>query len=64
MFDSKLKWLYYTMDIKYFEGENITIKGKANKEEKRMSEKEINQKYLNGKVRIVTEQARYPLNSI
>ena len=52
------------MDIKYFEGEKITIKGKANKEGKRMSEKDINQKYLNGKVRIVTEQARYPLNSI
>lgn len=52
------------MEISYFEGEKITIKGKANKEEMRMSEKDINQKYLNGKVRIVTEQARYPLNSI
>lgn len=52
------------MDIKYFEGEKISIKGKENKEDKKMSEKDINQKYLNGKVRIVTEQARYPLNSI
>ena len=52
------------MDIKYFEGENIVIKGKTSKEEKKMPEKEINEKYLNGKVRIVTEQARYPLNSI
>lgn len=52
------------MEIKKFEGEIIEIKGKPNKADIKMSENEITQKYLNGKVRIVTEQARYPLNSI
>src|SRR5690606_6802126 len=30
----------------------------------RMTDEEINQKYIKGEVRIVTEQARYPLSSI
>ena len=29
-----------------------------------LSDSEINEKYLKGDVRIVTEQARYPLNQI
>lgn len=52
------------MDIKYFQGETIIIKGKPSRTEIKMSEKEITKKYLDGNVRIVTEQARYPLNSI
>ena len=52
------------MVINYFEGEKIKIKSKPNKAGLIVTEEEINNKYLQGKVRIVTEQARYPLNSI
>lgn len=46
-----------------FNGEKI----QANKEEdspKEMTDKEISEKYINGDIRIITEQARYPLDSI
>lgn len=52
------------MRINYFEGEKINIKAKPKKADLKATEEDINNKYLQGKVRIVTEQARYPLNSI
>lgn len=52
------------MRINYFEGERINIKAKPKKADLKVTEEDINNKYLQGKVRIVTEQARYPLNSI
>lgn len=52
------------MRINYFEGEKINIKAKPKKADLKVTEEDINNKYLQGKVRIVTEQARYPLNSI
>ena len=43
------------MVINYFEGEKIRIKSKPNKAGLIVTEEEINNKYLQGKVRIVTE---------
>lgn len=46
-----------------FEGEKISWK-KNNQKSQHISDEEINEKYLSGEVRIVTEQARYPLDTI
>ena len=46
-----------------FEGEKIDWMKKT-PEDMRISDDEINKKYLAGEVRIVTEQARYPLDTI
>lgn len=46
-----------------FEGEKITWEKKVRKDQQ-FSDEEINKKYLAGEVRIVTEQARYPLDTI
>lgn len=37
---------------------------KNNQKSQHISDEEINEKYLSGEVRIVTEQARYPLDTI
>lgn len=49
--------------MKLFEGENIEHEA-AGDQPLRMSDEEINSKYREGEIRIVTEQARYPLNTI
>lgn len=49
--------------MKLFEGENIEYEA-ADDQPLRMSDEEINSKYREGEIRIVTEQARYPLNTI
>lgn len=46
-----------------FDGEKITWEKKVQREPQ-ISDEEINKKYLAGEVRIVTEQARYPLDTI
>lgn len=46
-----------------FEGENIETKEKPS-QQVNLSDEEINKKYREGEIRIVTEQARYPLNTI
>lgn len=46
-----------------FDGEEIELDGDEG-EPPRMSDEEINNKYREGEIRIVTEQARYPLNTI
>ena len=52
------------MEIKYFENENVVIQINHSKVQSSLSDNEINEKYQKGEVRIVTEQARYPLNTI
>ena len=52
------------MEIKYFQNESIKIKGDAVDSKKNMFDDEINRKYASGEIRIVTEQGRYPLNTI
>jgi hypothetical protein len=49
--------------IKKIKGE-IFNRVKEDKSKVVMSEKEINAKYKRGEIRIVTEQARYPVKSI
>ena len=46
-----------------FENEKIES-GSRDSEVVKMSDEEINKKYRDGEIRIVTEQARYPLNTI
>jgi len=46
-----------------FKNENITVEN-GETQSVRMSDEEINDKYREGEIRIVTEQARYPLNTI
>jgi hypothetical protein len=47
-------------------GENFKVKDKAfiDKAATKVSDDQINKKYLKGEIRIVTEQARYPLDTI
>lgn len=48
-----------------FKNEKFDIgKSTINSSSRLYSDQEINEKYLKGEIRIVTEQARYPLNSI
>lgn len=47
-----------------FNGESIDLNTLRTRTDIRNSNKDIDQKYLKGDVRIVTEQARYPLNTI
>ena len=51
-------------NIKYFENENIQIVKRKADDCISLTDEEINQKYASGEVRIVTEQARYPLDTI
>jgi hypothetical protein len=50
--------------MELFENEKIIFEHLATIDANKMSDEEINQKYIKGEVRIVTEQARYPLPSI
>ena len=52
------------MEIKKFENENIEIFKTVEINNHVVSDEEINEKYISGEVRIVTEQARYPLDTI
>lgn len=52
------------MKIKKFENENIEIFKTEEINNHIVSDEEINEKYISGEVRIVTEQARYPLDTI
>lgn len=52
------------MEIKKFENENIEIFKTVEINNHTVSDEEINEKYISGEVRIVTEQARYPLDTI
>ena len=47
-----------------FEGENIDFPGKEVLVASTLTVEEISDKYIRGDVRIITEQARYPLNTI
>lgn len=49
------------MDIKLFSGEQIA---KELELPKIYSDEEINQKYIDGEIRIITEQGRYPLEEV
>lgn len=51
------------MDIELLEGEALTL-GDGKTPDVSMTDEEINKKYREGEIRIVTEQARYPLNAI
>lgn len=51
------------MEIELLAGEALTL-GDGKIPEVKMTDDEINKKYREGEIRIVTEQARYPLNSI
>lgn len=51
------------MSIKLLEGEKLEL-GDSKIPEVTMSDDQINKKYREGEIRIVTEQARYPLNAI
>ena len=50
--------------MKLIAGEEIVFKHLEPSVDLKMSDEEINQKYVKGEVRIITEQARYPLPSI
>ena len=45
-------------------GEYIDETAGSDIDERALSDGDINSKYVKGEVRIVTEQARYPINSI
>lgn len=47
-----------------FPGEELALSGNAEQSTVSSSDEAINQKYIKGDVRIVTEQARYPLSSV
>jgi len=47
-----------------FENEKVDLFQALEENERKLSNDEINEKYKKGEVRIVTEQARYPLNTI
>lgn len=50
--------------MKYFSGEELKLNELKNGTTQKVSFSEISKKYYEGQVRIVTEQARYPLNTI
>lgn len=47
-----------------FENEKVELFQESKGDENKLSNDEINEKYKKGEVRIITEQARYPLNTI
>jgi len=51
-------------ELKQFENDFFIFEAEETKDPQSMTDSEINDKYLKGEVRIVTEQARYPLNTI
>ena len=52
------------MDITFFDNETIQLSNERGAEQVRTNDEAINEKYLKGEVRIITEQARYPLDTI
>ena len=50
--------------MKLFDGELIELKGNVVPSVQNATDEAINDKYIRGDIRIVTEQARYPLNTI
>lgn len=46
------------------EGERIEFDGDVGGAQAEVSDAEINEKYIKGEIRIVTEQARYPINTV
>jgi hypothetical protein len=56
--------LFERDQVELFEGERIDFSGKQVSTQKKVTSEEINDKYVRGEVRIVTETARYPLNTI
>ena len=50
--------------MKLFAGEQINFPGREPPVVRPITAEEINDKYIRGDVRIVTEQARYPLSTI
>lgn len=52
------------MEVKKFNNENILIVKTEDASYLDVSDEQINQKYISGEIRIVTEQARYPLDTI
>lgn len=52
------------MQINKFDSENIVIESVRNNDTQKLTDEKINEKYVSGEVRIVTEQARYPLDTI
>ncbi len=54
-------WEEFNMVVKLFDGEQI-VKGKE--KSLMLSNDEINQKYIDGEIRIITEQGRYPLEEV
>lgn len=51
-------------ELKEYENEFFSFEVEEVQDPQTMTDSEINDKYLKGEVRIVTEQARYPLNTI
>lgn len=45
-------------------GETFSTENKLDNSQTSLSDEEINEKYKKGEIRIVTEQARYPLDTI
>lgn len=52
------------MNIQYFQGEDIVIQKRRGDDVIQVTDDKLNEKYATGEIRIVTEQARYPLASI
>ena len=52
------------MEIEKFQGEEITIEQPAAQGNQQLTDEQLNKKYEDEEVRIVTEQARYPLPTI
>ena len=50
--------------MKLLPGEKIDFAGAATRQQVARTPEEIDEKYVRGEVRIITEQARYPLNTI
>lgn len=53
-----------TMKKELYENEKVELFQQTNGNDIKLSNDEINEKYKKGEVRIITEQARYPLNTI
>lgn len=52
------------MNYELYDNEKVNLSQQNNDTETQLSNDEINEKYKKGEVRIITEQARYPLNTI
>lgn len=52
------------MNNKLYENEKVSLFQESAEDQNSFTHEEINEKYKKGEVRIITEQARYPLNTI